>query len=74
MPHSRPMPAVGPRCHELRVVDRDQTWRIGHRIDVDAVIILDVFKKQTRATPPAVIAACRARLTAYERDSGRRHS
>lgn len=21
MPHSRPMPAIGPRCQELRVVD-----------------------------------------------------
>lgn len=67
MPHSRPMPAIGPRCHELRIVDGDQTWRIVHRVDSDAVIILDVFSKKTRATPDTVIRACRARLAAYER-------
>ena len=25
MPHSRPMPAVGSRCHELRIQDADLT-------------------------------------------------
>jgi phage-related protein len=61
------MPAIGPRCHELRILDRDGTWRIVHRVDPDAVIILDVFSKKTRATPDTVIRACRARLAAYER-------
>jgi hypothetical protein len=28
LPHSRPMPAIGRRCHELRIVDSDVTWRI----------------------------------------------
>ena len=28
MPHSRPMPGIGPRCHELRIVDVNATWRI----------------------------------------------
>lgn len=28
MPHSRPMPVIGDRCHALRVVDADRTWRI----------------------------------------------
>lgn len=28
LPQSRPMPAVGRQCHELRIGDRDQTWRI----------------------------------------------
>src|SRR5712692_8300604 len=36
LPHSRPMPAIGPRCHELRVQDHDKTWRIVYRIDADA--------------------------------------
>ncbi|MEW6058492.1 MAG: type II toxin-antitoxin system RelE/ParE family toxin, partial [Bdellovibrionota bacterium] len=26
MPHSRPMPTIGPRCHELRIIDEDKTW------------------------------------------------
>lgn len=33
MPHSRPMPSIGPRCHELRIQDKDKTWRIVYRID-----------------------------------------
>jgi len=33
LPQSRPMPAIGPRCHELRVRDRDHTWRIVYRVD-----------------------------------------
>jgi hypothetical protein len=24
MPHSRPMPSIAPRCHELRIRERDQ--------------------------------------------------
>ena len=28
LPHSRPMPAIGGQCHELRINDRDRTWRI----------------------------------------------
>jgi len=28
MPHSRPMPVIGAHCHELRIVDRDEPWRI----------------------------------------------
>lgn len=26
LPHSRRMPAIGPRCHELRIPDVDVTW------------------------------------------------
>ena len=66
LPHSRPMPAVGRRCHELRIKDREHEWRIIYRVDSDAVVILDVFTKRTRATPGRVIADCRRRLKAYE--------
>jgi len=48
MPHSRAMPSIGRRCHELRIPDRDQTWRIIYRIDEDAIVIADVFSKKTR--------------------------
>ncbi|MBI3629944.1 MAG: type II toxin-antitoxin system RelE/ParE family toxin [Candidatus Rokubacteria bacterium] len=67
MPHSRPMPAVGPRCHELRVQDAAAAWRIVYRLDADAIVILEVFSKKTRATPKAVIDACRRRLKEYDR-------
>jgi phage-related protein len=57
MPHSRPMPVVGARCHELRVRDAQADWRIVYRADSDAVVILEVFNKKTRATPKTVIDA-----------------
>jgi phage-related protein len=66
MPHSRPMPGVGPRCHELRIVDEDATWRIVYRLDVDAVIIAEVFSKKTAQTPKRVIQTCKKRLKDYD--------
>lgn len=66
MPHSRPMPGIGPRCRELRVVDAGRTWRLVYRIDADAVVIADVFQKTTAQTPARVIADCRRRLRLYD--------
>ena len=51
MPHSRPMPSIGPQCHELRVNDKDKTWRIIYRIDPDAIVICAVLAKKTSETP-----------------------
>jgi phage-related protein len=70
LPHSRPMVAIGTRCHELRVPDRDGTWRILYRTDPDAVVIADVFSKKTRATPREVIDRCRSRLRRYDELAG----
>ena len=47
LPHSRPMPSIGPSCHELRVVDEAVTWRVMYRLDSDAVVILHVYSKKT---------------------------
>ena len=66
MPHSRPMPIIGRRCHELRIVDAGAAWRIVYRIDEDAIVIAEVFSKKTTKTPPAVIAACARRLKEYD--------
>ena len=66
MPHSRPMPAIGPRCHELRVVDAQKTWRLVYRIDPDAIVLADVFRKTTQQTPARVIADCKRRLRLYD--------
>jgi phage-related protein len=66
MPQSRPMPVIGARCHELRVNDVNKTWRIVYRLDVDAIVILEVFEKKTNQTPSAVIAVCQRRLRGYE--------
>jgi phage-related protein len=48
MPHSRPMPSIGSRCHELRINDERTSWRIIYRIDSDAIVILEVFSKKSR--------------------------
>jgi len=69
LPHSRPMTTIGPRCHELRIVDEDLTWRIICRLESDAVIILAVFEKKTRKTPKHVIDVCKKRLKEYNRES-----
>jgi phage-related protein len=66
MPHSRPMPAIGTRCHELRVVDEGITWRIVYRVDADAIVIAAVLAKKTAATPASVLASCRRRLKEYD--------
>ena len=67
MPQSRPMPQIGPRCHELRVRAEDTNWRIIYRIDERAILVVDIFKKKSAATPKRVIDACKKRLTAYDR-------
>jgi phage-related protein len=69
LPHSRPMPSIGSRVHELRIVDEDLTWRIVYRLDSDAVVILEVFEKKTTRTPKAVIDTCKERLKSYSRES-----
>jgi phage-related protein len=66
MPHSRPMPSIGPRCHELRIVDVAATWRVVYRADSDAVVIAEVFSKKTPQTPQSVIDSCRRRLKEYD--------
>ena len=61
------MPSIGSNCHELRVDDGPVTWRIVYFIDSDAIVILEVFQKQSRATPKHVIDTTRKRLRAYRR-------
>lgn len=72
LPNSRPMPVIGPRCHELRIVDQGQPWRILYRTDPDAILVLDVFRKGSRKTPKRVIDRARRRLRAYDELSGDR--
>jgi phage-related protein len=66
MPESRPMPSIGPRCHELRIKDAEHEWRIIYRIDEDAIVIAEVFAKTTRQTPKVVIDRCQSRLKRYD--------
>ena len=66
MPHSKPMPSIGSKCHELRIVDENVTWRIVYRLDSDAVVIVDVFAKKAKQTSRRVIATCKSSLKEYD--------
>lgn len=66
MPHSRPMPVIGARCHELRIRDEAAQWRLVYRTDDDAILILAVFAKKTEATPLEIVRNCQQRLKKYD--------
>jgi phage-related protein len=68
MPHSRPMPSIGKRCHELRVRDEKANWRIFYRIDPDVILIVEVCEKKTQQTPKQTIDLCKARLAQYDQE------
>ena len=70
LPHSRPMPSIGPRVHELRIQDpaTRSTWRIVYRADPSEILVVDVFAKKTQATPKQVIAQCRQRLRIWDQE------
>lgn len=70
LPHSRPMPSIGPGCHELRIVDVDKSWRIIYRIHPKGIVIAAVFQKTTQTTPVHIIVACRRRLRRFDERSG----
>ena len=65
MPLARPMPTIEPGCHELRIRDREATWRIIFSIEHDAIVILEIFSKKTQKTPERVLKAARRRLSIY---------
>jgi len=66
LPHSRSMPGIGRRCHELRIQDEKVTWRIVYRNDSDTIVILEAFAKKTNKTPKQVIDVCQKRLRLYD--------
>ena len=66
MPHSRPMPSIGPRCHELRVRDRNRIWRVVYRLDPDVIVIAAVFSKTTAKTTKHDIDNCKQQLAVYD--------
>src|SRR5437588_498488 len=65
LPTSRPMPSSGSGCHELRIIDEHAAWRIIYALEVDAIVVLEVFAKKTNKTPDAILSNCKRRLTAF---------
>jgi hypothetical protein len=53
MPDSRPMPSIGQKCHELRVVDSEArvTWRIIYRLDLDLICDCTCICKENPKDP-----------------------
>ena len=66
MPHTRPMSGKDSNCHELRINDEKNTWRIIYRVDDDAIIIFEVFKKRNQQTPKNIIDICIKRIKEYD--------
>lgn len=62
LPHSRPMPGISNRCHELRVPDEYNSWRIVYRIDSDFIVVLEIFSKKDRTTPQNVVDRCKSSI------------
>jgi len=60
------MPTIGRACHELRVRDGNVTWRIIYAIDVDAIVVLDVFAKRSGKTPGDIVSNCKRRLRMFK--------
>jgi phage-related protein len=66
LPHSRPMPVIGNSCHELRVTDKNKTWRLFYFLDAEAIVILEVGAKKSQKTSQEIIDLCQKRLKSYE--------
>lgn len=65
MPHSRALPAIGPRCHELRITDEGNIWRIFYHLAPGAVVILGVLNKRIGAIPLSTLRNYERRLKLY---------
>ncbi len=63
LPLSRPMPAIGPGVHELRLKWRSGTYRVVYALSTrGAVCVLHAFKKTTQATSSRNLELSRKRL------------
>jgi phage-related protein len=65
LPLSRPMPTIGPGCHELRIIDENVTWRIIYAVDFEAIVVLEVFAKKSNKTPEGILSSCKQRLRSF---------
>lgn len=68
LPHSRPMPGIGARCHELRINDEHGTWRNIYKVESDLILILEIFEKKTSKAPKYVIDTCKERIKKFNHD------
>ena len=64
-PLSKPMPDIGPGCHELRLTADKSEWRVIYHVADEWVLVLGVFHKKTQATPQRWLQICRKRLRLF---------
>ena len=67
----KPMPAIGPGVEEIRVRDASGAYRVIYTARLaDAVYVLHVFQKRTRATPRADMELAAQRFKVLVRARG----
>jgi phage-related protein len=64
-PQARPLPAIGANCGELRVRDAGHNWRINYFIDDVAIVILDLYPKNSPQAQNQSIKRSKNRLSQY---------
>ena len=57
---------LGRGVYELRIPDAGDRWRLIFRIDDDAIVVVEVFKKKTGKTPNRNKNAAQQRLRLYD--------
>ena len=66
MPLSRPMPSIWPGCHELRISDKQGTYRIFYVLVIKGTIFVPhCFHKKTQKTPPSDLSLVKHRIKEY---------
>jgi phage-related protein len=69
MPLSRPMPSVWAGCHELRISERQGTYRIFYVVIVKGTIFIPhCFHKKAQKTPASEIALAQRRIKEFQGD------
>lgn len=71
MPHSRPLPSVGSRCHELRVKDVGHEWRIVYRIDPTRIVVVAVFDKKGKPMQQREFKKATEAIAKFDRDTAK---
>jgi phage-related protein len=71
MPLSRPMAAIGPGVHELRVRDVSGAYRVFYYVrDVRGILVFHAFAKKSQKTPREEIETGRRRLKEMLNETG----
>ena len=72
MPISRPMPAIAPGVHELRIRGDGSTVRIFYFLrKAGAIIVFHAFKKKSQKTPSHEVDLARKRLQEVLNEAGK---